>query len=95
MIKHNHFHSEEEKKRKINRINRIIGHLEHVKTMIEDDADCTEVLVQLSASRSALAGLGKQIISEHMDHCISHAIEDGDTQSIHEFQDAIQKFYQK
>ena len=95
MEKHNHYHSPEEKQRKIGRINRIIGQLEHVKKMIEDDADCTDVLVQLSAGRSAIAGLGKQIISEHMDHCISHAIEDGDTEAIHEFQDAIQKFYQK
>ena len=95
MEKHNHYHSAEEKQRKIGRINRIIGQLEHVKKMIEGDADCTEVLVQLSATRSAIAGLGKQVISEHMDHCISHAIEDGDTQSIHDFQDAIQRFYQK
>ena len=95
MEKHNHYHSPEEKQRKISRINRIIGQLEHVRKMIEGDEDCTEVLVQLSATRSAIAGLGKQIISEHMDHCISHAIEDGDTQSIHDFQDAIQKFYQK
>ena len=95
MEKHRHYHSPEEKQRKTGRINRITGQLEHVKQMIEDDADCTDVLIQLSACRAAIAGLGKQIISEHMDHCISHAIEDGDTEAIHEFQDAIQKFYQK
>lgn len=95
MHTHTHHHSPEENRRKIARINRIIGHLEHVKKMIEDDADCADVLIQLSASRSAIAGLGKQIISEHMEHCIAHAIEDGDTQAINDFQNAIQKFYQK
>ena len=93
--KHSHFHSKEGKRRQISRINRIVGHLQHVKQMIEDDRDCADVLVQLSAVRSALNGLGKQIIGEHMDHCISHAIEDGDTEALHEFQNARQKFYQK
>ncbi|HPX71110.1 MAG TPA: metal-sensing transcriptional repressor, partial [Bacillota bacterium] len=66
--KHSHFHSKEGKRRQISRINRIVGHLQHVKQMIEDDRDCSDVLVQLSAVRSALNGLGKQIIGEHMDH---------------------------
>lgn len=87
-----HVHDPSEKKRQINRISRIIGHLEHVKKMLENDEDCSAVLIQLSAARSALGGLGKQIIKEHMSHCIYHAIEDGDTQAVEEFQEAIEKF---
>ena len=87
-----HVHDPSEKKRQINRISRVIGHLEHVKKMLENDEDCSAVLIQLSAARSALGGLGKQIIKEHMTHCIYHAIEDGDTQAVEEFQDAIEKF---
>ncbi|MBR1758002.1 MAG: metal-sensing transcriptional repressor [Lachnospiraceae bacterium] len=89
---HSHHHSPEEKKRQINRINRISGHLNHVKGMIEDDVDCADVLVQLAAVRSALNGLGKEIINEHITHCIYHAVEDGDTRAVEEFQKAIQKF---
>jgi len=87
-----HLHSPEEKKRQLNRLSRVIGHLQHVKRMIEEDRDCAEVLIQLSASRSALTGLGKEIINEHITHCIAHAIEDGDTEAIAEFQKAIEKF---
>ena len=87
-----HVHDPSEKKRQINRISRVIGHLEHVKKMLENDEDCAAVLIQLSAARSALGGLGKQIIKEHMSHCIYHAIEDGDTQAVEEFQNAIEKF---
>lgn len=87
-----HFHSPEEKKRQLNRLSRAIGHLQHVKTMIENDEDCADVLMQLSASTSALNGLGKEIINEHITHCIAHAIEDGDTKAIEEFQKAIQYF---
>jgi len=89
---HAHYHSPEEKKRQMNRLARVIGHLNHVKKMIENDEDCAEVLIQLSASKSALNGLGKEIINEHMAHCIYHAIEDGDIEAVREFQKAIEKF---
>lgn len=89
---HSHHHSEAEKKRQLNRISRIIGHLQYVKRMIEEDEDCADVLMQLSASRSALSGLGKEIINEHISHCITHAVEDGDTEAIEEFKKAIEKF---
>ena len=89
---HGHYHSPEEKKKQLNRISRAIGHLQHVKLMIEKDEDCADVLVQLSAVNSALKGLGKEIINEHMAHCIIHAIEDGDMEEIEEFQKAIKKF---
>ena len=87
-----HHHSPEEKKRQLNRLARIIGHLNFVRRLIEDDADCTEVLTQLSASRSALNGLGKEIIQEHISHCITHAVEDGNMEAIEEFQKAIERF---
>lgn len=89
---HGHFHSPEEKKRQINRLAKVIGHLQHVKLMIENDEDCSDVLMQLSASKSALNGLGKEIINEHLSHCIYHAIEDGDNAALEEFQKAIKKF---
>ena len=88
-----HFHSPEEKKRQLNRISRVIGHLQHVKKMIEADEDCADVLTQLSATRSAITGLGKEIMNEHIRHCISHALEEGDTAAVEEFQKAIEKFF--
>ena len=88
-----HCHAPEEKKRQLNRLARVIGHLQHVKRMIEEDRDCAEVLVQLSATRSALTGLGKEIINEHIAHCITHAVEDGDMDAIEEFRKAIEKFF--
>lgn len=89
---HGHYHSPEEKKKQLNRISKAIGHLQHVKTMIENDEDCAEVLMQLSAVNAATRNLGKEIINEHMTHCIAHAIEDGDTSAVEEFQKAVKKF---
>ena len=89
---HAHHHSPEEKKRQLNRLSRAIGHLNHVKKMIEADEDCADVLIQLSAVRSAITGLGREIINDHIEHCITHAIEDGDMEAVSEFRRAIEKF---
>lgn len=92
MKEHGHYHSPEVKKKELNRLSKTIGHLEKVKKMIEDDEDCAEVIIQLSACRGALTSLGKEIINEHLEHCIVHAIEDGDMETLQEFQKAIKKF---
>ena len=89
---HGHYHDPAEKKRQLNRISRAIGHLNHVKGMMENDEDCADVLIQLSAVNAALRSLGKEIIKEHMTHCITHAIRDGDMTAVEEFQKAVQKF---
>lgn len=90
--KHSHEHSPEEKKKQLNRIARAIGHLKAVQGMIERDEDCSDILIQLSAVRSAINNLGKVIIDEHLTHCIYHAIEEGDDTTVKEFQEAIRKF---
>lgn len=89
---HTHTHDPAVKKKQLNRLSRVIGHLEHVKSMIERDEDCSDVLMQMAAAKSALNGLGKSIINEHLAHCIVHAIEDGDIAQIEEFQKSIEKY---
>lgn len=48
-------------------------------------------MMQIAATKSALNDLGKEIINEHISHCITHAVEEGDTEAIEEFKKAIQK----
>ena len=57
--KHSHSHSHTQTKAVVNRLSRAIGHLESVKRMVEDGRDCTEVLIQLSAVKSAINNTGK------------------------------------
>ncbi len=87
---HGHYH--QNSKAVINRLSRIIGHLESVKKMVESGRDCSEVLIQLSAVKSAINNTGKVILKDHMEHCIVHAIEDGNNKMIEELNDAIDKF---
>ena len=89
---HAHGHVHENQKAVINRLSRAIGHLEKVKRMVEEGCDCSEVLIQLAAVRSALDNTGKVILKDHMRHCIVDAVAAGDTESIDDLGQAIEKF---
>lgn len=89
---HGHPHVHANKKAVANRLARAIGHLEKVKRMVENDEDCSEVLIQLAAVRSALDNAGKEILKEHLSHCIIDAVEEGDENAILDLCDAIDKF---
>ena len=91
-LDHGHGHVHENQKAVINRLARAIGHLEKVKRMVEDGYDCTEVLVQLAAVRSALENTGKVILKDHMRHCMVAAVTAGDEDAIDDLCDAIDKF---
>lgn len=88
---HGHTHSHTQTKAVLNRLSRAIGHLESVKRMVEEGRDCTEVLVQLAAVRSALNNTSKIILRDHVDHCLMDAVQSGDLQSIEELNRAIEK----
>ena len=90
--KHHHIHSEEEKKAVVNRLSRAIGHLEKVKRMVMNDEDCSDVLIQLAAVRSALNSTGKVILTNHIDHCITEAVMENDMETIQKLEEAINKF---
>ena len=63
-----------------------------VKSMVEEGRDCSEVLVQLAAVRSALDNTGKVILKDHMRHCVVDAVSAGDQASIDDLCMAIDKF---
>ena len=89
---HSHGHSHENKRAVVNRLSRALGHLEKVRQMVEKDVDCTEVLVQLAAVRSALDNAGKVILKEHLRRCVVHAAEEGDRDAIDSMCNVIDKF---
>lgn len=59
-----------------NRLSRIIGHIKAVKTMVESDRDCSEVLIQLAAVKSAINNTGKIILQEYIVDCVEDIIEE-------------------
>ena len=91
-ITRSHGHIHENQKAVVNRLARAIGHLEKVKRMVEEGYDCTEVLVQLAAVRSAIDNTGKVILQDHMRHCMVDAVAEGDHDAIDELCKAIERY---
>ena len=89
---HGHHHSHAHTKSVLKRMSRAIGHMESIKRMIEDGRDCAEVLIQLSAVKSAINNTGKIILQDHIEHCIVDAVEHGDKEAIKELEVAIDRF---
>ena len=85
-------HHHEHTKAVLNRMNRAIGHMESVRNMVEEGRDCSEVLIQIAAVRSAINNIGKLILKEHIGHCVVDAVETGDEQCLSDLEDAINKF---
>ena len=89
---HGHQHSHTQTKAVLNRMARLIGHLESIKHRIEDGRDCSEVLVQLSAVDSAIKGVSRIILKDHLEHCIVDAVRDNDQQALEQLNRAIDRF---
>ena len=88
MSEHNH----PQRKQIINRMSRIVGHANAVKRMCEEGKECTDILIQIAAVRSALNNVGKLILEDHVDHCVTEAVENNDKEAIEKLRDAIDKF---
>jgi len=91
-IAHSHGHVHENQKAVLNRLARAAGHLEKVRRMVEEGRDCSEVLVQLAAVRSALDNTGKVILQDHLRHCMVDAVAAGDSNAIDDLCQAIEQF---
>ena len=91
-VAHSHGHVHENQKAVVNRLARAIGHLEKVKRMVEEGHDCSEVLVQLAAVRSAIDNTGKVILQDHMRHCMVDAVAAGDSEAIDDLCRAIERY---
>lgn len=87
-----HPHHHENTRAVLNRMSRAIGHMESIKAMIEDGRDCSEVLIQIAAVRSAINNIGKIILEDHIRHCVVDALETGDQKVLNDLDEAINKF---
>ncbi len=85
-------HHHENTKEVVNRLSRAIGHLEAVKKMVETECDCSEILVQLAAVKSAINNTGKIILKDHINHCVVEAVESGNDKVLEDLSTAIDRF---
>ena len=90
---HDHHHHHANTPAVLNRLSRAIGHLESVRRMVEDGRDCSEVLIQLAAVRSALSSVSRIMLKDHIEHCVVDAVEAHDQEAIDELNKAIDHLF--
>jgi len=67
-----------------NRMKRIGGQVEGIKSMIERETYCDDVLTQIAAAQSALSSVAKLLLESHMRGCVSERLKSGDAEVIDE-----------
>ncbi|MGV0024660.1 metal-sensing transcriptional repressor [Phormidesmis priestleyi] len=88
-----HVHSEESIRQVVNRLSRIEGHIRGIKSMVQSDRPCPDVLVQVAAVRGALDRVARIILDEHLTQCVARAAEAGNIQEeIEELKSALDRF---
>lgn len=90
---HPHLHSEESLRRIVNRLSRIEGHIRGIKTMVQQNSPCPDVLLQIAAVRGALDKVARIVLDEHLTECIARAAEEGNMEAeIKQLKAALDRF---
>lgn len=81
----------DEYKKLINRLNRIEGQIRGIKGMVEKDAYCTDILIQVAAVNAALNSFNKELLASHIRTCVANDIREGRDETVDELVNTLQK----
>lgn len=82
---------ESEYKALINRLNRIEGQIRGIRKMVENDAYCTDILVQAAAANAALNAFNRELLAAHIKTCVADNIKKGNDEIIDELVTTLQR----
>lgn len=75
------------------RLKKIIGQVQAIDRMIDEDVPCEDILIQLHAAKAALNRVGQVVLEGHIQHCVRDGIENGDAEeTIRRFTTAVERF---
>ncbi|MBQ4095444.1 MAG: metal-sensing transcriptional repressor [Oscillospiraceae bacterium] len=83
--------SQDEYKALINRLSRIEGQVRGLKNMVENDAYCTDILIQVSAVTAALNAFNRELLSNHLRTCVTQDLQNGKSETVDELVCTLQK----
>lgn len=83
--------TDDEYRRLMNRLNRISGQVNGIKNMLENNAYCTDILIQVAAVNAALNSFNKELLAEHIRTCVADNIRSGNDDVIDELVATLQK----
>ncbi len=75
------------------RLKKVIGQIQAIDRMVEEDVPCEDILAQINAAKSALHSCGKVVLEGHIQHCVKDGLEHGDVEkTIADFTLAVERF---
>lgn len=83
--------SDKEYKDLIHRLNRIEGQIRGIRGMVERNAYCTDILIQVSAVNAALSSFNKVLLANHIKTCVTRDIKEGKEDTVDELVETLQK----
>ena len=83
--------SEKECKALLNRLSRIEGQVRGIRTMVEENAYCTDILNQVAAVSSALSSFSRVLLEDHLRTCVTRDIREGKEETVDELMEVLQK----
>lgn len=83
--------SPEEEKKLLHRLNRISGQLRGIYKMVEEDAYCTDILLQTAAAREALSSFSRLLLEEHIRTCVCHDLKEGKEEAAEELVETLRR----
>lgn len=85
------YREDQEKSDLLKRLNRIEGQVRGVRSMVEDDRYCVDVLTQVSAIQAALNSFNKELLSRHIKSCVAEDIQAGKEEAVDELCHLLKK----
>ncbi|MBV6623819.1 MAG: metal-sensitive transcriptional regulator [Rivularia sp. (in: Bacteria)] len=90
---HDHVHSEESLRKIVNRLSRIEGHIRGIKSMVQQNSPCPDVLLQIAAVRGAIDKVARIVLDEHLTECVARAAKNGNIDAeMEELKAALDRF---
>lgn len=75
------------------RLKKILGQVQAIDRMVDEDVPCEDILTQINAAKSALHRVGQVVLEGHIQHCVRNGIEHGDAdKTIQDFTKAVERF---
>ena len=83
--------TQEEKEALMKRLKRAEGQIRGIQKMVEEDAYCPDILIQVSAVTQALNSFNKELLACHIKSCVAEDIRSGNEEAITDFVKVLQK----
>ena len=90
ILKHKH-REDKEYKDLIHRLNRIEGQVRGIRSMVEEERYCVDIITQVSAISSALNAFNKALLSQHIKTCVADNIRNGNEEVVDELCETLKK----